>query len=110
MAAVFYDTVSDRQFIGQDTLEEPDSKITPKSMYIEIDFDAARNLAERLACQTMSEDALSRVWDTPEEDARWADLKSASRPIGDDTGSPAETSRDPGQESYKKFWPEDKAW
>lgn len=74
MAAVFYDKVSDRQFIGQVTKGEHDGDITVKSVYITIDFDAMRGLAERLACQTMSEDALSRVWDTPEEDARWADL------------------------------------
>ena len=74
MAAVFYDKVSDREFIGQVISGEHDGVITLKSVYITIDFDAIRGLAERLACQTMSEDALSRVWDTPEEDARWADL------------------------------------
>ena len=74
MAAVFYDNVSDREFIGQVTLGDHGGDITLKSLYITIDFDAMRGLAERLACQTMSEDALSRVWDTPEEDARWADL------------------------------------
>lgn len=110
MAAVFHDDVSNRQFVGQVTVEDHGGDMTIKSLYITIDFDAMRNTTERLACQSMSEDALSRVWDTPEEDARWADLKSASRPIGDDTGSPAETSRDLGQEAHKKFWPEDKAW
>ncbi len=74
MAEVFHDNVSDLKFVGEVTVGDHDGDITIKSLYITIDFDAMRGMAERLACQTMSEDALSRVWDTPEEDARWADL------------------------------------
>ena len=74
MADVFHDSVSGRNFIGQVILGEQDGDITSKTVYIKIDFDALRGSAERLACQAMSEGALSRVWDTPEEDARWKDL------------------------------------
>ena len=74
MAAVFYDKVSDREFVGQITVGECDGAITLKSVYITIDFDALRSASERLECQLLSEDALSRVWNASEEDAAWADL------------------------------------